>query len=284
MMKAEKLYAQLEKDFVKPELTDEWFKYMEPIAEFICDQYKRRSMGLVCDFTSEVKKVYTAVFPSDEVMQTLLDRGENDAMLFLHHPSNWDIAKAPPIFHLMSKELLKIFRDRRISIFNFHVPLDNYSEYSTSTTLAKAIGLSDLKPFYEYYGSLACIYGKTNCKTVNEMREKFAKAMGHRVASYLYGTHEIKNGMAAVAAGGGNIAELHEQIAKDGVNLLVTGVTLEASFTKQAHEIAREKKINLLGGTHYSTEKPACQAMCGYFKKLGLPAEFIEGEAGKADL
>jgi putative NIF3 family GTP cyclohydrolase 1 type 2 len=283
-MKAEKLYAQLETDFIKPGLADEWAKYMEPIADFICGQYKKRSMGLVCDFAAEVNKVYTAVFPSDNVMQYVLDKNERDVMLFLHHPSDWDFTKAPHIFQLMNRALLEQFRERRISIFNLHVPLDNYSEYSTSATLAKIIGLTGLKPFYEYYGSLACVYGKTNCKTVNEMREKFGGAMGHHVSSYLYGTHEIKNGVVAVAAGGGNIADLHEVIAKDGINLLVTGVTVDVPFTHKAHEIAQEKKINLLGGTHYSTEKPACQAMCGYFTKLGLPSEFIEGKPCMADL
>jgi putative NIF3 family GTP cyclohydrolase 1 type 2 len=283
-MKAVKLYAQLEKDFIKPGLTDEWAKYMEPIADFICDQYKKRSMGLVCDFAVEVKKVYTAVFPSNSVMQFILDKDEHDSMLFLHHPSDWDLAKAPPIFHLMDREMLEKLRDRRISIYNLHVPLDNYSEYSTSATLARTLGLTELKPFYEYYGSLACVYGKTTCKTVNELQEKFAEAMGHKVSLYLNGSNEISNGIVAVAAGGGNIADLHEQLAKDGVNLLVTGVTVDAPFTRQAHDIAQKNKINLLGGTHYSTEKPACQAMCDYFKKLGLPSEFIEGKPCMADL
>jgi putative NIF3 family GTP cyclohydrolase 1 type 2 len=283
-MKAVELYTQLEKDFITPALSDEWFKYMEPIADFICDNYKKRSMGLVCDNAKEINKVYTAVFPSDAVMQQVLDKGERDIMLFLHHPSNWDLAKAPPVFHLMNRDLLQKFRERRIAIYNLHVPLDNYGEYSTSVTLAKALGLTDLKPFYEYYGSLAVVYGKTELKTVQEMRERFAAALGHRISLYLYGTHDIRNGMAAVAAGGGNIADLHEILAKDGVNLLVTGVTVDAPFTHQAHEVAQEKRINLLGGTHYSTEKPACQAMCGYFMRLGLSVEFIEGTPGFEDL
>jgi putative NIF3 family GTP cyclohydrolase 1 type 2 len=160
-MKAKDLYAQLEKDFIKPELTDEWFKYMGDIADFICPQYQKRSMGLVCDFTAEVNKVYTAVFPSDNVMQALLDKDEHDAMLFLHHPSNWDMTKAPHIFQLMNRPLLEQYQQRHISIFNFHVPLDNYSDYSTGVSLANAIGLTGLKPFYRYYGSLACVYGQT---------------------------------------------------------------------------------------------------------------------------
>ena len=283
-MKAADLYNQLEKDFIKPELTDDWAKYMTPIGDFLTAKYKSRSMGLVCGFTTEVKKVYTAVFPSYAVMQSVLEKRERDIMLFVHHPSNWDLAKAPPIFHLMNIPQLEEFRNQHISIYNLHVPLDNFSEYSTSATLAKAIGLTDLKPFYPYYGSLACVYGKTTLKTVSEMRERFAAMLGHKASLYLYGSQEITNGVVAVAAGGGNIADLHEQLAKDGVNLLVTGVTVENPSTQAAHEKAREKKINLLGGTHYSTEKPACQAMCGYFQKLGLPSEFIEGEAGMGDL
>ena len=283
-MKAARLYAQLEKDFITPALSDEWFKYMQSIADFISDNFKQRSMGLVCDNTKEVNKVYTAVFPSDNVMQAVLDKGERDVMLFLHHPSIWDLAKAPPIFHLMNRELLEKFRKQRIAVYNLHVPLDNFSEYSTSSTLAKALGLTDLIPFYEYYGSLAVVYGKTTLTTVKEMREKFMEVLGHHASLYLYGSHDIKNGMVAVAAGGGNIVDLHEIMAKDGVNLLVTGVTINAPFSEKAHDSAREKKINLLGGTHYSTEKPACQAMCGYFKKLGLPSEFIEGKPGLEDL
>jgi putative NIF3 family GTP cyclohydrolase 1 type 2 len=205
-------------------------------------------------------------------------------MLFLHHPSNWDMSKAPHIFQLMNRNLLEQFRQQHISIYNLHVPLDNFSQYSTSATLAKAIGLTDLQPFFEYYGGLACVYGKTTCKTVNELREIFAGAMGHNVSAYIYGEHEIKHGIVGVAAGGGNIAEVHEALAKDGVNLLVTGVTANTPSSQKAHDSAREKKISMLGGTHYSTEKPACQAICGYFQKLGLPSEFIEGEPGMADL
>ena len=176
-MKAADLYAQLEKDFVKPGLTDEWFKYMAPIADFICESYKKTSIGLVCDNTPEVNKVYTAVFPSYDVLQEVINKGEQNIMLFLHHPSDWNLVKAPPVFHLMDRELLQVFREKRISIFNLHVPLDNFSEYSTSATLAKALDLTDLQPFFEYYGSLAAVYGKTNITTISEMRDKFSDAV-----------------------------------------------------------------------------------------------------------
>jgi len=52
----------------------------------------------------------------------------------------------------------------------------------------------------------------------------------------------------------------------------------------EAHKIAEENGINVLGGTHYSTEKFACIAMVDYFKKLNLPSEFIEDEPVLEDM
>ena len=42
------------------------------------------------------------------------------------------------------------------------------------------------------------------------------------------------------------------------------------------HEFEKENKINIIGGTHYSTEKFACIALSEYFEKIGLTCEFIE--------
>ena len=43
------------------------------------------------------------------------------------------------------------------------------------------------------------------------------------------------------------------------------------------HRLARDHGVNVIGATHYSTEKFACMAMTGYFAKAGVPAEFLEG-------
>ena len=62
-----------------------------------------------------------------------------------------------------------------------------------------------------------------------------------------------------------------------GVHAMVTGITTENEHTAAAHGFARNAKIHLLGGTHYSTERFACEAMTGYFTGLGLSAEFLPG-------
>jgi putative NIF3 family GTP cyclohydrolase 1 type 2 len=283
-MQAIELYQQLEKDFITPEMSDDWAAHMGEVADFLCDNFKRRSMGLVCDFAVEINKVYTAVFPEKEVLQRIIADGAENAMLFVHHPSIWDIRLAPQVFSQMDRDLLTQFKEKKISIYNLHVPLDNYGPYSTSITLAKALGLEPQRPFAPYFGGLAGVFGKTDLATTMELRQKFQAAVGHEVSYYDYGEEKIKDGIVAVVAGGGNSVDILEDVARVGVNTLVTGITALNSHSQPAHDFAREHKINILGGTHYSTETFACLALVDYFTKLGLPAEFIAGQPVLEDL
>lgn len=239
--------------------------------------FKERSMGLVCDFATEINKVYSAVFPTEEVMQSIVDDGVTDAMLFLHHPSIWDIRRPIP-FHQMNRALLEKFKENRISIYNLHVPLDNFSEYSTSKTLADALDIEIEKPFAEYRGGLCGVIGKTKCKNMEELHNEFTKVLGHDTRIYLYGENNINDGRVAIVAGGGNNKDTISEMLENNVKVLITGITVKNVTSSDTHELEKNNCINVLGGTHYSTEKFACQKICIYFEKLGISSTFIEGE------
>jgi len=283
-MKAVQIYKKLEKDFITSKMSDNWAEYMGSISDFLSENFKKRSMGLVCDFTEEINKVYTAVFPSKQVMQKILDYNIQDTMLFVHHPSIWDIRKAPEVFYQMDRNLLQQFKNRRISIYNLHVPLDNYGKYSTSVTLAKAIGIKPEKAFAPYYGSLCGVFGKTKMKTIQELKKNFESAVNHKVKLYHYGNDKIRNGNVAIIAGGGNDVDMLKEIVEEGTNVFVTGITAKNDHSRKAHEFAEKNNLNLLGGTHYSTEIFACIAMIDYFKKLGLSSEFISDKPVMEDM
>lgn len=274
-MKAIKLYKILEKDFIKPGLSDDWARYMGPISDFLSENFKKRSMGLVCDFAQEINKVYTAVFPSEKVMQYILNMRDTNAMLFVHHPSIWDIRKAPEIFEQMDKMLLQKFKENRISIYNLHVPLDNYGKYSTGASLAKVLGIKIEKPFAPYFGGLSGVIGKTKVSTISELKKEFDSVLGHKSKLYNYGQEKINNNRIAMVTGGGNNLETMKELIREKINIFITGITAKNEHSKEAHDYAEKNKINILGGTHYSTEKFACIALCQYFKKLGLESEFI---------
>jgi putative NIF3 family GTP cyclohydrolase 1 type 2 len=274
-MNAARLYEQLEKDFITPALSDDWARYMSLVSDFLTDNFKKRSMGLVCDNSSRITKVYTAVFPSFQVMQHILETNEDNILLFVHHPEVWDIREAEP-FQQMDISLLRQFKGRGISIYNLHVPLDNYGEYSISVSFAKALKIEIEKPFGLYYGGLGGVLGRTDFPTVRDLRRHFTSILGHRTSLYHYGSDKINKGRVALAPGGGNSTNILSEVAAEGINTFVTGISVLNDHSRAAHEFAKAKKISILGGTHYSTEKFACMAMCDYFKKLGLPCVFME--------
>ncbi|MEM4182084.1 MAG: Nif3-like dinuclear metal center hexameric protein [Candidatus Pacearchaeota archaeon] len=165
-----------------------------------------------------------------------------------------------------------------------HVPLDNFGEYSKSVCLAEALKIKIEKPCSPYYGSLAGVIGKTKCRDVFELIKIFEKAVGHRVSLYNYGKKEISDGKVAVLAGGGNYLDYLKDVFEEGVKTIITGISAKNSFSEKTHNYEEKQGINVLGGTHYSTEKFACQKICNYFQKIGLPSEFIEEEPLMEDL
>lgn len=282
-MRATDLYSQLERDFITKDMRDNWAKYMRELEEYLSLNFKERSMGLVCDFTNEINKVYSAVFPTEEILQSIIDDGVTNAMLFLHHPSIWDIRRLKP-FYQMDKELIEKFKENKISIYNLHVPLDNFSEYSTSKTLAEVLYIEIEKPFKEYCGALSGVIGKTRCKSVEKLHDRFSKVLGHNTSLYLYGNNNIKDGRVAIVAGGGNNIGTVSEMIENNVDVLITGISVNNEDYSEVHELEQKNHINVLGGTHYSTEKFACQKMCTYFERFGLVSTFIEGEPVYEDM
>jgi len=274
-MKAKELYAQLEKDFIFPHLHDEFARYIPDMHSYMTDSFKERSMGLVCDFTDEVKTVYSAVFPSSRVMSDIFSSDSHDAMLFLHHPAIWDFRGTPQRWFQMDHKWVEQCKERRVSIYAIHVPLDNFGLYSTSRSLADALNMEIIEPFCEYRGGLAGVIGKTECKTAIKLNEVFSKTVGHKTKLYPYGNDEIIDGKVAVVAGGGNDMDVLPAVYEKGVHTLITGITVDNEKYAEVHQYEKDNRINVLGGAHYSTEKFACQRICKYFTNFGLEARFM---------
>lgn len=282
-MEAQKLYQKMDKDFELEKLKDDWSQM--DFNEYISDSFKKRYMGLALDNSKEVNKVYTAVFPDEEILSKILDSGVKGVLLFTHHPMIWDIS-SKEVFKNISKNCLEKLKERGISLYNLHVPLDKNGQYSTSVNLAKALGIILEGDFAEYFGVKAGIIGKTRCRTADELAKKVESTVGHKIKLWAYGLREIKDGKVALGAGGNFPKEISE-IAGLGINTFITGVTRPAKDyhpSLETHRLAKENRINIIGATHYSTEKFACMAMVEYFKKLGIPAEFIKGRPDLNDL
>lgn len=284
-MKAEELYQKLENDFISSECRDDWSRM--DFNEFISANFQKRYMGLLADNTATIKKVYTAVFPSDKVLKQVLAKGEQNILVFTHHPMDWITRNMGTPFQDINKEFLSQLKEKRISIYTLHVPLDKNGEYSTSVNYAKAIGVSYDEDFAEYFGVMAGVIGKSSAATLSELAKQVAGAVGHKVKILPYGQEDIARQKIAVVGGGGNDLDIMKELIEKNIKTFVTGIVKAINDYPPAvafDKLAKDHKINLIGATHYSSEKFACQKMCDYFTKMSLTAEYVEDEPDFGDL
>ena len=284
-MLAKELYAHVDRDFLYPELRDDYTEYMADMVENMTQSFRIRSMGLLFDFAEEVHKVYTAVFLSENVLKRVLNlakKHKKGSMLLLHHPLDWCYKDGQLGWLQIDTKLFEKCRKAQIAIYIMHTPLDNYGKYSTGRTFAEIMGITAVEPFVEYLGGMVGIIGRTRCKTIQELGDVFCSAIGHAPQIYPYGSEVIRNGMVAVMPGGGEDMNIAPNVSARGINTLIVGVSNKIYLSN--HSFEQTKGINLIGGTRYSTEKFACINMCNYFRKLGVPAEFVEDNPTLEDL
>ena len=103
-----------------------------------------------------------------------------------------------------------------------------------------------------------------------EMPEE-VKGSGHKVA---------------VVGGGGNYPQIAEELGELNIRTYITGVTMKVPSYEPSlifHDICKSHGINVIGATHYSTEKFACIAVQKFFDTLGVPSEFVEDDPSFLD-
>jgi len=285
-MKAKILYENINKDFEIEKYKDEWGNFLKD-NEFINPDFKERYIGVMLDNSEEINKVYTSTFPDTIILDELLHRGEKDILLFSHHAMGYDANLEGFPFYNIPVEYLKELKARRISFYVLHIPLDKNGDYSTSMSLARVLQLPVESEFCEYLGSKVGVICKTEFTSVKDFALHVKKTVGHDVKVRQYGNEVIKDQRIAIAAGGGCIDFVGRELSESGLNTYLTGLTKPIpSFepSMEFHRIAEESRINVVGATHYSTEKYACMAMEEYFAGLGVDAEFIEGIPYMEDL
>jgi len=284
-VKLHEICNRLKRDFILDGITDvNWAARMPDLDRYLFPEFKQNGgIGLMCDFTNEIEKVYTTVFLSKKVLSRLIDGNVSNAMLFSHHPTNWDLKTHNGNYAADEKYIAKL-KERNISIYVLHHPLDNFGKYSTCGTLANKLEISIEKSAFLYCGALCGVIGTTDCKTATELSDRYSKAVGHKTSLYSYGNENIQGEKIAVCPGGGNAMFVIDEMMSHNIKILITGVTIVNDYSRETHEYEKANHINVLGGTHYSTEKYAPIQMCNYFNKLGLPSEFIEDEPDLFDL
>jgi putative NIF3 family GTP cyclohydrolase 1 type 2 len=247
-----------------------WRDYVEP-------GYEGKWNGLMVRGDEEVQRVVTCVFPSDRIVAGL----EPGTLLFSEHPL--DFADEPGFLPL-ARESFATLKERACGFFHAHAPLDMHPEVSPSRLCAEGVGLEALEEYYPIADGLpggAAIVGNSGL-SLEGLAEAFRVLLGPEIKVHVITRPRNEAGRVAVAAGGGADVDILQASIDRGCQTYVTGnaatncrLDWVQEKVRAFRQLADEVDVALIDAMHYGMEKPPQLAMVSWFRRLGLPAEFV---------
>ena len=283
-MKLAELVAELDAYFRIPDVRgDDWSKafeqvYPEPYwREYVLPGWEGHWNGLSVKGADGVERVVTCVFPSDRIVDELAP----GTLVFTEHPL--DFADEPGFLPL-ARETFETMRERGISLYNAHAPLDMHPEVSPSRLCAEGVGLRELEEYFPICEGIpggAAIIGESRL-SVDGLADALRSYLGPEIKVHVLTRTRGDAGRVAMVAGGGARVEILDASLERGCQTYVTGnaaTNCRLDFVQESVRAFRERAdavgVTLIDAMHYGMEKPPQLAMVGWFRARGLDAEFV---------
>ena len=210
--------------------------------------------GLQIENGGTITRIIAAVDACEEVI--LEAARETGTLLIVHHGLFWNGVQPVTGAHYRK---LKAAMGGDLALYSSHLPLDLHPEIGNNALLARALGLTSIRPAFEMKGLAVGVSGKIRAITREVFVKKISEAVGGDV-------HIVTGGAGSEVA----------RAAGLGVDAFVTGEGPHWSYTA-----AEETGINLFYAGHYATETFGVKALAAYLsKKTGLPWSFLDHPTG----
>ena len=262
------------------EIKDFWREAGVAFERYVTPRFAGLTNGLMLDSGEVVDRVFTLVFPSEDVLAEVERRaGGQPAMIFTHHPMDFETSGRGLM--AISEDWLRRLKEAGISFYSAHAPLDCHERISTSRALARAIGVPAEAEFAGYMGGHAGVFGQMGPVPLADFVERVKRACGVEFADLK--EHGFVVEKVAVVAGGAAFPGLMQGAVDVGCDTYVTGDFRVRHGGPWAEEHRAEfdafvdqVPMNLIGGSHAGTEALVLKRdMIEWFEKLGLPAEYV---------
>lgn len=287
-MELSKVVAVLDREFDVGNVQDDWsFMFDELFMERSVPSFRtpQHHTGLVIANSREVHKIYTAFAPSRYVLEEIRMRGITNVLLVVKHPFDWDGRRNGKGFIYFKERDYQLMEGMGISIYSLHTPMDknrNDEVVSTAYAFAKVIKMK----VQEEFGIEGDRNPDLRLGLIGRVPENKLSAFVKRVNATLDYKPKIKNvndevGKVAIVTGGGLIPRLIREAKERGANTYITGIITPNSsdYDKKYYgptlKEATKVGINIIGCSHYLTEKWAMEFSIPYFSTI-CKAEFIE--------
>ena len=229
------------------------------------------------DFADSVETVYCVTFLTEETVAAILDIITGPSLLFTHHP--FDYHEDGRGLQAVPDSIVNRLKGNGMAVYAIHAPLDVGLTISVSQCLATRLGLVGMKSFCAALGGHLGVYGRMKCNTVAEVAETVGIALGLETVDLF--DHGGNVGLTAVVAGGGDQVDIAKEVQSLGCTTYITGTAVHRwkrmiTANQEFKRYLRASQINLIGGTHYNTEKCAVQDVAAFLNRNGVAAQFID--------
>jgi dinuclear metal center YbgI/SA1388 family protein len=214
----------------------------------------------------EVAKIAAAVDAHLPVVQQAVARGCD--LLLVHHGLFW--SGVQPITGAMF-EKIRTAADNNLAVYSAHLPLDGHAELGNGVLLARALGLTETEPFFEFKGYNIGVRSKVQM-TRREVARRLEAVLGAKPHLCAGGPDKVRQ-IGIVTGGAGSEVAAMKAL---GIETFITGEGPHWSYT-----LAEELGVNILYGGHYATETFGVKALAAHLsEKFSLPWEFIDHPTG----
>jgi putative NIF3 family GTP cyclohydrolase 1 type 2 len=213
--------------------------------------------GLMILGSPNVERIYSAVFLSDEIVAKVAARGAKNALLICHHPLAMETSNRG--FLPLSEASFATVRERGVSVYILHTPLDVHVEISTSGALARELGVEPLGRYDGVPGGLAGVYGRLPAPTALDVLVQSV-----REVSGVPDVHFVPvrpNAQAIAVLGGGTDVRGIQEAKALGCDAVVTGTyhnqvqnEIGRRYRQEFDRFRDALAISLIECSHYASE------------------------------
>jgi putative NIF3 family GTP cyclohydrolase 1 type 2 len=220
--------------------------------------------GLMIRGDEHVECVYFAVFPTNNVLETFIEQANRGDFLFMHHPllmecgdprGKWGRGFVP-----IEEKYLHVIKEKGLSVYTCHHPLDVNETISTSKSIVHALN-GTITDHFCYEGEkpfgVICTIPETDTHTlIRDVEKLFAIPY----VDFEGKKHERIDKIAIIAGCGDKTSWMKEAEAK-GAQAYVTGEIhchIDSDYGRQRYaqmdEYIKETSMSLIGVSHSASE------------------------------
>lgn len=225
--------------------------------------------GLQVEGDAEVHKVAFAVDACREAFERAV--AARAQFLIVHHGLFWNqpMRLVGPLYQRIRTLILG-----GCSLYAAHLPLDAHPEVGNNAELAQLLGLTEIRPFGKYHGTVIGVAGVLNPPLpLPNLIGRLIQALSTPPIRVLANGAPYAHRVGVVS---GDAVSLLEQAAEEGLDTFITGETRHSAFHPAA-----EREMNVLFAGHYATESVGLKALARHLEgKFGLETVFLDIPTG----